>query len=348
MRILVIGYFGYVTDQLDGQTIKTREVYNLVKERSRAEVEFYDSQRLTRKPLSVFQLISGIRRADIIIYLPGQNNLTYVFDLIWAVKRKNTGFIYPVVGGWLADFLEGKDRIVRRLKKFEFIGVETDSLKRKLEKKYGMINVGKLTNFRSQDYTPVPNPMSDQLRLVFMARIMPEKGCDTIFELADLLDKEEIDNVKVTFYGQIDPAYKDTFMKELAQHANRCSYGGVVQPKDVYSKVNEHDVMLLPTRYEGEGFPGTIVDAYKAGVPVIITRWKDLPEFVDEGSTGYIVTPGDIRGLFDIIVDLTHHPQKVEALKRKAFLKSEEYGVESGWKVLSRYLARNKSYAGYE
>lgn len=30
-NILIIGYFGYVTNQLDGQTIKTRNVFDLIK-----------------------------------------------------------------------------------------------------------------------------------------------------------------------------------------------------------------------------------------------------------------------------------------------------------------------------
>lgn len=31
-KVLVLGYFGYMTNQLDGQTVKTRDVYRLAKE----------------------------------------------------------------------------------------------------------------------------------------------------------------------------------------------------------------------------------------------------------------------------------------------------------------------------
>lgn len=342
MRILVIGYFGYVTNQLDGQTIKTREIYQLVKERSGAEVDLYDSQRLTKQPWSVPQLLSKVRKADLIIYLPGKNNLTYVFDLIWAFKRAKTRFVYPVVGGWLADFLAGKEKVIRRLKDFDFIGVESESLRMKLVERYGFRNIGILTNFRSMEYHPFSNPMDKRLRLVFMARIMPEKGCDTLFEVADRLEKFGIDNVEITFYGPIDPRYEEEFRTSLACHSQMCRYEGVVQPQDVYSKVNEHDVMVLPTRYDGEGFPGTIVDAYKAGVPVIVTRWKDLPEFVDEGKTGYIVDPDDPKGLYELIVSLSGDPQKVEQLKLNAYAKSAAYGADSGWQVLRPYLQPKK------
>lgn len=32
-RILVLGYFGYKNHQIDGQTIKTRQIYDLLRER---------------------------------------------------------------------------------------------------------------------------------------------------------------------------------------------------------------------------------------------------------------------------------------------------------------------------
>ena len=44
-RILVLGYFGYLTNQLDGQTVKTRDVYRLVKEQSKDySVDYFDTQ----------------------------------------------------------------------------------------------------------------------------------------------------------------------------------------------------------------------------------------------------------------------------------------------------------------
>lgn len=41
MKILVLGYFGYQTNQLDGQTVKTRDLYRLAKEQlTDCDVEF--------------------------------------------------------------------------------------------------------------------------------------------------------------------------------------------------------------------------------------------------------------------------------------------------------------------
>lgn len=52
-KVLVLGYFGYLTDQLDGQTVKTRDVYRLAKEQlTDCDVEYFDTQSLQKsKPL---------------------------------------------------------------------------------------------------------------------------------------------------------------------------------------------------------------------------------------------------------------------------------------------------------
>ena len=43
-RILVLGYFGYNTNQLDGQTVKTRDIYRLVEEQAGGKVDYYDTE----------------------------------------------------------------------------------------------------------------------------------------------------------------------------------------------------------------------------------------------------------------------------------------------------------------
>ena len=42
-KILVLGYFGLQTNQLDGQTVKTRDLYRLVSQEF-DNVEYYDTE----------------------------------------------------------------------------------------------------------------------------------------------------------------------------------------------------------------------------------------------------------------------------------------------------------------
>ena len=55
-KVLVLGYFGYNTNQLDGQTVKTRDVFRLVNEQTGGNVDYYDTEDFQYRKLSIFQM----------------------------------------------------------------------------------------------------------------------------------------------------------------------------------------------------------------------------------------------------------------------------------------------------
>ena len=79
-----------------------------------------------------------------------------------------------------------------------------------------------------------------------------------------------------------------------------------------------YDVMLLPTEIYTEGFPGSILDAYIAGIPVIATEWKHSHEFIDDKFTGFIVPFGDCQNEFnDKILTLYNDRELLLQMKQK-------------------------------
>src|SRR5690606_1561204 len=99
-------------------------------------------------------------------------------------------------------------------------------------------------------------------------------------------------HIIVDFYGPISES-DERYFQENVEKFDNVFYKGIVTPKDVYRVLSQYDLLLLPTRYAGEGFPGTILDAYISGVPVIVTDWLFLPEFVEHGTTGYVYNPSN-------------------------------------------------------
>ena len=55
-KVLVIGYFGHNKNQLDGQTVKTRDVYRLVNEQTNGDVDYYDTEDFQYSKLSIFKM----------------------------------------------------------------------------------------------------------------------------------------------------------------------------------------------------------------------------------------------------------------------------------------------------
>lgn len=341
-RVLVFGYFGYVNNQLDGQTIKTRAVYELIRERMpEAEISYLDSQELQSRPLhTLLRLLKAPFGKNCIVYLPGENNLNRFFPLLYRLSRlAGAEIVYPVVGGWLPDFVSFHAGIRNKLRKIRGVLVESERMVCAL-RSMGFKNVEILENFRSTDFKPSgPTPHSGPVRFVFMARLCREKGCDIILNAVDILKRKHSGaTFAVDFYGpQTNGDYAGPFLERIKDYPN-VEYRGTIQPNDVFATLARYDCLLLPTFYEGEGFPGSIVDSFFAGIPVIVTDWKDLASFIQPGVTGFVIPPHSPQALASAMDSIISDPGSLGPMKAAAYDRSKRYSASAAWQILSKYL----------
>ena len=288
--ILVIGYFGYNTGQLDGQTVKTRDIYRLTIEQTHDAVDYYDTEDFKFNKMSIFKMFWKVIKCHTLFYLPAHNNLKYVFPFIYMLSVVFKFNIHHfVVGGWLREFLTKLPIHRFMLSRINGIHAETKRLKNELEEYYSFKNVDIFPNFRFFDFEP-KHSESKKLRLVFMARIMKQKGIDWIFKLAEHIATNKLqDKYSITFYGPETNEDKEYFENNVAKY-EFVDYLGSLQPNEIHETLSQYDIMLLPTHFYTEGLPGSIIDAYISGIPVIVTEWKHSHEFVEDGKSGYIVS----------------------------------------------------------
>jgi len=140
--ILVFGYFGYITNQLDGQTVKTRAIYDLMRTKGTTEVSFADSQEFRHSFKSIIRFLKDLVLCDTLLWLPAQNNLKYLFPAIWIMSKIfRFDIIYIVVGGWLSVFLENLPFHRNKLKGIKAILLENRLSVKELQSKYGFNNL---------------------------------------------------------------------------------------------------------------------------------------------------------------------------------------------------------------
>jgi glycosyltransferase involved in cell wall biosynthesis len=344
-KVLVLGAFGYSNNQLDGQTIKTRNVYNLLAERYEGKVEKVDTQDLRTKPWLLFSLQYQLMTCKTLILLPCLNNLSYIFPVVYFLSKVYRYEIISIcIGGWQVEYFQGNERFKahpkqlkysKRIKAFlpEMAKVDQD-LKNLLDFK----NTEVFPNFRRFALKDISEEKRDELRLVFMARINKTKGYRTIFKVIDSLQKTS-SKVSMTFYGQVAEEDRNDFEGQIEKYKGVVSYKGALKPEVIQQTLSQYDVMLLLTQYYTEGFPGSILDAYIAGIPVIVTEWKHSHEFVDEGNTGFIVPFGEcVDEVVDRINKLFLDKQLLVQMKKKAQKESINYSEDKAWEVLQKYL----------
>lgn len=325
-KILVLGYFGYNTNQLDGQTVKTRDLYRLAKEQSHDNIDYYDTQDFQSNKFSIFKMFWKVIRCNTLFYLPAHNNLRYIFPIVYCLSLIFRFRIhYFVVGGWLKEFLANLPMHRYMLKHISGIHVETRRLKSDLEEFYKFKNVDVFPNFRFFEYDPKRFD-SEKLRLVFMARVNKMKGLDWIFELADhIVSRGLQDKFSLTFFGPLSEDDKDYFESNIKKYSF-AEYKGKLEPSVIHETLSQFDVMLLPTHYYTEGLPGSIVDAYISGIPVIVTEWKHSHEFVEDGISGYIIPFEDgQQQLIEKVLLLEQDRELLHTLQANALVKRMEF-----------------------
>ncbi|WP_034524823.1 glycosyltransferase, partial [Bacteroides stercorirosoris] len=85
------------------------------------------------------------------------------------------------------------------------------------------------------------------------------------------------------------------------------------------------DVMLLPTHYLPK-LPGSVVDAYISGIPVIVTEWKHSHEFVEDGRSGFIIPfENGQQKLIDKVILLERDRRLLHTMQANALIKRKEF-----------------------
>ena len=83
--------------------------------------------------------------------------------------------------------------------------------------------------------------------------------------------------------------------------------------------------MLFPTYWPGEGFPGIIVDAFIAGLPVIATDWAHNSEIIEHQQTGIIIPPHNAEDLAKQMLFFTENPSELQRMSSNCQNLAQQY-----------------------
>ena len=110
--------------------------------------------------------------------------------------------------------------------------------------------------------------------------------------------------IHLDIFGMVADDYKEHFEQLMAEHAAFASYGGVLKFDRTTETLQNYFAMLFPTFYYGEGFPGNVVDAYNAGLPIIATDWLYNKDVIKDGQNGILVPIKNADALSDALLTL--------------------------------------------
>jgi glycosyltransferase involved in cell wall biosynthesis len=118
-----------------------------------------------------------------------------------------------------------------------------------------------------------------------------------------------------------------------APGAERFVRTGPKKGSDLLAEYAEADVFVLPSLEEGFGL--VVLEAMRAGLPVIITSAVGAKDFVTDGIEGWVVPPADPHALREKIQWMQWHPAERQAMGRAAAERAQSAG---GWTASARRL----------
>lgn len=185
-----------------------------------------------------------------------------------------------------------------------------------------MLNgIDDLTVEQKQEVEEIRNKKYDfKYRLCCTGTINTRKGHLYIIEALHRISKEKLSNIHVDFLGE---GPQKVVLEELVKQyglENHIKFYGSVPNVEVYRHLAANNIYILMS--QNEGLPISIIEAMRAGLPVISTRIAGIPEIVKDGYNGLLLNPST-EELVPVLERIDDYDWKAMGLRSRERFQSE-------------------------
>lgn len=340
VKIGVWGQFGDGGKIADGQAVRTTIITNELRRRyGDAAVATINTNAWRKRPLRFLLLsISLLRRSDVFIIAPADNGFrVFVPILDFFNKLFKRRILYVVIGGFLPGLLKAKPRYVKMVNRFSGSFVQTENIRKDLadlgvKKLHILSNPKRLNTLKEEDVRLIEGK---KIKVCVFSRIYADKGVEDAIEAVKLANKKlGGDYITLDMYGLVPVFYKERLQELLQENDGIVKYNGIIDYDKTVETLRNYFVMLFPTFYHGEGFPGNVIDAYNSALPIIATDWLYNSDVVLNDKTGLLVPIKNSEVLSDAIVKLYNNRELRQELALNSLHEVPKYAPD---KVLADF-----------
>lgn len=174
-----------------------------------------------------------------------------------------------------------------------------------------------IPNAAAADLDPAHGqPPPDRLVFLYLGQIVPIKGIDVLIR-AFVQARRHWNTgrpVTLTIRGplQASPPYVRT-LRRLARGAPEITFDGPYEHRQVLAIASAAHVVVVPSLWH-ENAPFTVLEAFRAGRPVVGARVGGIAEVVDDGVNGLLFERGRADDLARVLTRLVEDPSLVATL----------------------------------
>ncbi len=277
-----------------------------------------------------FQLICTKKR-NVVIYSFG-----YGFDkfvIYFINKTKNIPYVIKLPGTWDEYLLKKKvirdfKNISKRLQYYIIFNANKIVVQDKISVK----NLCEFCKIERSRIALIPNGVKIKRckkidvikKILFVGRIIREKGIFELLEAFDCLVKEGYD-LELTVVGD------GPDLSEIIQRfsSKKIRYIKAVPDVDIY--YTDADLFILPSYREG--LPNVVLEAMSVGLPVIATPVGALPEIFRDGEEIFYIRIRDVESIKSKIREVYSDVERARQVGYQAYQKvRSEFSIENNCK----------------
>lgn len=339
-KIGVWGQYGDGGKIADGQAVRTTIITNELRRRYGDEnVQTVNTNPWKKNPFKfLLKSIGLLRKSDVFIIAPANNGFKVFVPILDIFNRLfKRRILYVVIGGFLPNLLKTKPKYIKMVNRFSGLFVQTENIRKDLEKigvkkLHILSNPKRLNTLKEEDVNMI---IDENIKVCVFSRIYADKGVEDAIEAVKLANKSlGGEYVSLDMYGLVPEFYKDRLQEILNQNKGLVQYNGIIDYNKTVETLSNYFVMLFPTYYHGEGFPGNVIDAYNSALPIIATDWLYNSDVVLNNKTGLLVPVKNPKALGDAIVKLYNNRELRQELAINSLREVPKYAPD---KVLADF-----------
>jgi glycosyltransferase involved in cell wall biosynthesis len=334
-KVALIGSIGYGESTSSGQVIRTRILYKALLEHYGSDgVYMINTSDYSHHALSIIgRTVCSLFSSDTYIVILSGNGRKVFFPVLRFFKKAfGKNVLNNIIGGDYASSVRKYPKYIEYSNAFDVNWVQMPSMKIEVEQE-GIHNVEVLPNSKPLvivSEESLEKNSQKPFQFCTFSRVSKAKGIELAINAIEQINRKTGETVaELTIYGKPDDDYAQDFKGVMDKATEAIKYGGVIDYDKASDELRKYYMLLFPTTFYGEGFPGTIIDAYSSGVPVIASDWKFNPELIESGRTGYIYDHEKPEELVRFIRMAIENPADVDAMRKNCIKEAKKYTPEN-------------------
>lgn len=297
---------------ITGQSVATNLLYHHLSNKHRVTLlnlskeSYLAGVTSVGRVFSILFLLGGVLKnvfkSDIIYLTIAQSKYGVLRDILilfLCISKLNKVVLHSH-GNGIKHTVYDKNYILRALSAFFFhrvhalivLGESSDIVFKGIIQNYKMHivkNFAARELYINQNELILKHSKTGVVNLLFLSNFIDGKGYLELFEAYQLLPLELQNRIHINFAGAFDDLKKNEEFLTLIKTQLQMKYLGVIKGEEKRIVLRNSHIFCLPTYYQFEGQPISILEAYASGCAVITTSHAGILDIFENKRNGLLV-----------------------------------------------------------